>query len=341
MENKSLNQLKFIASIFVVLIHASAFRYMGISGYIFDFLLDSLSRFSVPVFFSISGYFLYFKFKKNNSRYLISYSKKILWLHLWVGLIYLLITKIFLNPSANYFGIKSLIVNYFYGGLYFHLWYLPALLFGSIIMFFISKSRLDTFFLYSTIPLYILGTFGKGEVYEPLSIKFQHLIFNLFRFNHMPPILLPSRNGLFFALPFIAMGYFFAKENLAKKITFDKKKLCLIILFLGIFQIFERSLAVIFLESSQGSNFFLSTYPLVFFILVLFLKEENLFPKLNKISHSSLDLYLWHPFFMIIWDKFLLNFSSHKSIIYNFLFTPLIILSPIILWHIKKRLSSD
>ena len=80
MQNKSLNQIKFIASIFVVFLHTSMFRYVNQTGFVFDYLVDTIARFGVPVFFAISGYFLYFKYKEGGKKYWLNYVKKILFI---------------------------------------------------------------------------------------------------------------------------------------------------------------------------------------------------------------------------------------------------------------------
>lgn len=113
MKNNSLNQIKFIASIFVVFIHTSFFKNYNKLGYIFDFIIDSTARFGVPIFFAISGYFLYEKFKKNQFIYYLNYVKKILFLHLWVGLSYK-IFSIFILLQNSFFHMAYISTYGFY-----------------------------------------------------------------------------------------------------------------------------------------------------------------------------------------------------------------------------------
>lgn len=325
MQNKSLNQIKFLASIFVVLIHTSAFRYVNKTGYVFDFIVDTISRFGVPIFFSISGYFLYSKYKTGGTSYWLNYVKKILWLHLWVGMIYLAVTFFDVKIKGgiippSFFNLKHQFNSFLYGGLHFHLWYLSALAFAITVLFFASKVKLEKPLFFISLILNIAGTFGNTEIYAPLG----HIGF-------------PSRNGLFFALPYVMMGYYIAQKDLAEKIKWEKNKLFKIILFFIILQIIERSGAVLLLGSSQGSNFFIMTLPLVFFILILCLKEKDLFPKLNKYSDKSLNIYLWHPMAMFFWTNILRNFMKPESFIFSVIFTPLVILSVMYFPTFKKN----
>lgn len=326
MQNKSLNNIKFIAAIFVVLIHVSAFRYINQTGYVFDYFVDTIARFGVPIFFSISGYFLYSKFQKNSGKYYLNYIKKILWLHLWVGFIYNTVVFIDIKSNGNtippsFFNPQHVFNSFLYGGLHFHLWYLSSLAFAVTILFLASKTKREKELFYLALILNIIGVFGNTEIYAPLS----HVGF-------------PSRNGLFFGLPYLMLGYYIAQNNIAQKIKLDKNKLFKLIGLFFILQIVERSSAVLLLKSSQGSNYFLSTMPLVFFIMILGIKEADLFPKLNKYSHKSLNIYLWHPLAMIIFGKILVTFTNEKHILFSLLYTPLIIASILFFPSFKKKL---
>jgi len=346
MQNKSLNQIKFIASIFVVFIHTSAFRYVNQTGYVFDFIVDSISRFGVPVFFAISGYFLYSKYKSGGGKYWGNYVKKILWLHLWVGFIYYLVTFLDIKIKGgkipeSFFDTMHIINSFLYGGLHYHLWYLSSLAFAVTILFIFSRKNLEKPLFYFSMLLSIVGTFGNTEIYAPISAQVQTFIFKLPNMLEIPlhPVGFPSRNGLFFALPYVMMGYYVAQNSIAEKIKFTKNTLFKLIGLFFVLQLIERSIAVLSLGSSQGSNFFIMTLPLVFFILIIGLKEQDLFPKLNRISGKSLNIYLWHPMAMILWMNILRNFTKENGFIYSLLFTPLVIATVIYFPNIKKLIN--
>lgn len=344
MQNKSLNQIKFIASIFVVLIHTSAFRYVNKSGYIFDFVVDTIARFGVPIFFAISGYFLYSKYRSGGTKYWWNYVKKILWLHLWVGATYYLVTFLEIKIKGgqipeSFFNPMHLFNSFLYGGLHFHLWYLSSLAFAVTVLFLASRKNLEKPLFYFSVFLAIAGTFGNTEIYAPISTQVQTFFFRLPNMIGIPlhAVGFPSRNGLFFALPYVMMGYFIAQNNIDLKINLSKNTFFKLIIGFVILQVVERSLAVLYLGSSQGSNFFLSTYPLVFFIVILALKEQDLFPRLNNISYKSLDVYLWHPMAMLLWSNILKGFIKESGFIYSLLFTPLVILTVIYFPKLKKQ----
>ena len=343
MPNKSLNQIKFIASIFVVLLHTSMFRYVNQTGFVFDYIVDTIARFGVPIFFSISGYFLYSKYRDGGKKYWLNYVKKILWLHLWVGFIYqvAVLTEIKLKGGIvppSFFNPMHIVNSFLYGGLHTHLWYLSSLAFAVTVLFIASRFKLEKPLFYIGLILNIIGTFGNTEIYAPISYNTQMFFFKFFNHFglHLSPTGFPSRNGLFFALPYIMMGYFIAQTKLHEKINLNKNKLFGLISLFILLQITERSAAVLLLKSSQGSNFFISTLPLVFFIMILGLKETDLFPKLNSISGKSLNIYLWHPMGMIIFTNILKTFTNEKEILFSLLFTPLIIGSILFFPSFKK-----
>ena len=57
----SIDTMRIIAMVFVVLIHTEPFEGMGRYGNLANFLIDSSARFAVPFFFLTSGYFFAYK----------------------------------------------------------------------------------------------------------------------------------------------------------------------------------------------------------------------------------------------------------------------------------------
>lgn len=326
MKNNSLNQIKFIASIFVVFIHTSFFKNYNKSGYILDFIIDSTARFGVPIFFAISGYFLYEKFKKNQFMYYLNYVKKILFLHLWVGLSYKIFTyfDVLLNNGklpSNFFNFHTFTKQLFSYGLYLHLWFLPALVIAVSLLFIFKVFHLEELGILIALILHILSMFGSGEIYVTA---------------HSIPMRFLPRTGITIGFFYVSLGYIISKYKINEKINFSKRKFTLIISSLCLIQLIERSYFVIKYKASQGSNYFTTTIFLVFFILIFALNYIDLFPRLNKVSSYSLEIYLWHPLIMIILHKILMDYLPENSFIYNLIFTPLVVFTILFIFEIVK-----
>ncbi len=194
-----LDYLKYIAAIFVVLVHL---RNIVSEPYVNYLIISVFGRISVPIFFAISGFF----FAKNsgNRTYLIKYTKRLLALYLFFSLLYL---PLGVNAVFNQLGTTNLLLvpivfigGFLYAGTYYHLWYIPALLFALWFMEYLRKYfKLKTIVIISII----LYMFGSIETYYFLipnnTIKD---LFDLFI-----SLFYTTRNGLFLGLVFISFGY--------------------------------------------------------------------------------------------------------------------------------------
>jgi surface polysaccharide O-acyltransferase-like enzyme len=144
----------------------------------FRFGLATVTRFTIPFFLILSGYFIGGKIIKYRDRAVaiaLSYTMKIFCLHmLWGGIytIYLILTKhgyAFENAQAVYLAWLSYMkvhpARFFMGGPQIHLWFLSALflIIWSFILFTISGRSRE--FLYFGVVLYLLGLiFGPYKI---------------------------------------------------------------------------------------------------------------------------------------------------------------------------------
>ena len=122
--NFSLDLLKIILSIFIILLHCRFFiEYNLGASYL---ATEGLFRIAVPLFFLINGYFFYYTIKhKGLKKWLIRViSLYIIWMLLY-------------SPLWFSLHIKSIINNIIIG--YHHLWYIKALCLCGVVLFFIRK----------------------------------------------------------------------------------------------------------------------------------------------------------------------------------------------------------
>lgn len=257
---------------------------------------NGIARIAVPCFFLISGYFMHQKF---SDKVLL---RKYL-LHLLI--IYIVWSLIYLPTYYNTVEPRSLITFTLMG--YYHLWFLPALIVGVILLY--ASQRViqkDNFILVIAIILYLSGFLIE-------SLNFPYRIFY---------------NGIFFGFPFIVFGYYLKKNE--KSIKQDYIYILLMI-----------SLLFLFVESYLGyrsdfyRNIFLSLSILcpVLFLLILRLKPRRY--NNNYIGAIASGIYLVH--ILVITQIFPLAET------YNIYKLPLIILVSMILsiftTLINKRLN--
>lgn len=200
--NYSLNVIKCLSIFAVICIHCGFYN-LSLKGLI----IDSLSRFAVPIFFLISGFFSYYE----NNDYAVNKYKiriiRLLKLYVIANLLYFIFYWIIgqftsLNDIILLFNLHACF-NYIMLNLTpvaCHLWFISALLYCYILFFIIRKLNFNPNKLYVYIPLLLIGSLLLGEFSHFLgwSVPFEYY-----------------RNFLFMGLPFFTLGYFIHdnKEN--------------------------------------------------------------------------------------------------------------------------------
>lgn len=151
------------------------------------FYLDSVCRFGVPVFFLLAGYFLKKEFLQKPSRYLSHGFKRLMVPYLAWFLIY---NWYYLTQEVQLDSLKSLQKFAYHlfikGGAGYHLWFLPALYVGSVLITILGKLKPVLIITLSAL-LYLIGIYFSHFTLAPSWV---------------------SRNGLFFAPLFISLGLY-------------------------------------------------------------------------------------------------------------------------------------
>ncbi len=296
----NLDILKYICSILILILHLRPF--LNYSDQLDLTFNNIITRTCVPIFFVITGYFVAQK-EKENADYIKLYIKKMIPLYLVWSLLYLpvIIGTAIMNFSVveGYLSIFPfsypllvflfilllpiiLLVALIYAGVYYHLWYFPAVMLS---LWVLSKWKKKFNPKYLLILSFFFLLFGATETYYGvLPTTIRQLV--TYYYN----IFFTTRNFLFFGLFYVVMGYCMQsrKESYSK---FCFEKLAISILFL----IFE----VILLQGTErlNSNILLSCIPLTYYLFVSSIYLPDTISR--KWSHKLRDLskyyYLIHP----------------------------------------------
>ncbi|MEG0823908.1 MAG: acyltransferase, partial [Erysipelotrichaceae bacterium] len=224
-ENKhyaALDILKFICALLVVAIHTAPL--IGISDTGNFVLVQIIARLAVPIFFMCSGYFFFKKMnfrtkdlvvKEDNWIYYKRYIAKLIRIYSVWTLIYLVIIIVdWIQGGFNAGSILRLIRDYFVNGSYYHLWYFPALIFAISMLYFAFQHFSKKMIVITSFSLYAIGMLGN--VYSGVleGIPILNKISSIYT-----PIFVTTRNGLFFAMIFVALGALLTMYNLKFKTT--------------------------------------------------------------------------------------------------------------------------
>lgn len=293
MEYKSksggIDLFKFVAALLVVAIHVDPLSsYSEYGNYI---LCRVIARVAVPFFFIASGYFFALKSSDNkkNKEVLYAFIKKIGWLYLVAIIMYLPLNIYkgdFTNPFTLLEGIKAIVFN----GTFYHLWYLPALILGMSIVCGLKQNLSARLVFIICIVLYIIGLFGDSYFgftqNVPIVSNLYEGIFSVYDY---------TRNGMFFAPLFIAMGMSFTKLDKSN----TKKDRLLLMVFGTLFLIEVLCLKRYEVQRHDSMTIFL--VPTVYYLF----KLCKLCMAVNCKERKSLRLisqwiYILHPMMIVV-----------------------------------------
>lgn len=198
---------RMLGALLVVCIHTSPLASLSRDA---DFLLTRIAaRVAVPFFLMTTGFFVLPQtlFKKGGGSSAVwRFMKK-------TALLYAAATAIYL-PVNLYAGrfqqvrALDLLRDVFFDGTFHHLWYLPASILGTLVLFLLSrKLRFRHVF---AISLFLYGVGLMGDSYfgaisgVPIIASFYRVGFCLFSF---------TRNGIFYAPLFLSMGAWFGQKR--------------------------------------------------------------------------------------------------------------------------------
>ncbi|WP_029904387.1 acyltransferase [Prevotella sp. 10(H)] len=253
--NIILDYFKIILSLLVITIHTqSLFDEDSVYGWLIS---NGIARIAVPCFFIISGYFI--NKKLEDKQVLKEYLLHIL-------LVYIIWSLIYLPTYYNTIEPRSLITFALMG--YYHLWFLPALIIGIIMLAVVEKIfQNNLFVLLSGIILFV-----AGYIMENADMPYRSFC-----------------NGIFFGYPFLALGWYIRKKDLIKNIP-----------NIYLYPLILISLCTLIIESYCGyknefyHNLFISLMVLCPVLFMLILKNSKSISKGNSAGKLSAAIYYVH-----------------------------------------------
>ena len=282
--NHCFDFLKGIACVCVVFMHCEFPDVLGT-------IVQTISRFCVPFFFMLSGYYSYYG---NHGKY--KASKKI-WhivqITLFATVFYLLVTP-FLNHASGMrltFSYRSVVKWLAFNKPFFisgHLWFLFALLYDYILFSLIDKAKLTTVSTY-TIPIFIIAYVLLAQGAYLAGVKVPNMIY---------------RNFLIEGFPLFMIGYWLHSKN-DNVTAYCKDGILLLLLSVSTVACLGERM---FMGRDFGVN--ISTFPQVVALFILGMKhpekyENNIVSRFG--SRLSMLIYVLHIF---VWRS--LNIISRR-----------------------------
>lgn len=272
---------KLFCSFLIIGIHTSPFHTIEVLNNAFGML----TRIAVPFFFVSSSFFL---FKKNFSWKRIGiYCKRML-------LLYVIYSAVYVSYEllTGQFVLSNFLIKFFISG-YQHLWFLQQSVIAVLIISLLVRVFKKNWLLYViAAAFYIIGV---------LLFTFRPLINDLplVQAYHGSEIsqLIFERSWIFYAVPYMAIGYYFAQNG------FVKKKISFIGIVVSYILLAIESFVGFYYVNVTNTVLWFSVIPLSFFVFSLVsrvkIKKEFDTVPLRKLSTLIYCIHLLFVYLMI------------------------------------------
>lgn len=266
---KTIDLFKFICAILVIILHAPPFAsYSKILTFGFRNIVTVIA---VPFFFAASGFLTFSKLNSltdeaERTTYICKYAKRIIQMYLiWSAVYLFFVIYEWIKDGFSYMSIVIYIRNFFFEGSYSTIWFLPALLSATIIVYLLSKRfNLKTVFIIA-VPFYFFGILGSSYFGITQKIPF---LFNVFGIYYT--CLKSVKNGLLFGFIFVALGACIAEYEDNIKL---KPSLCFLGFSAGMILLAVETFVINISDINvKGCDLVISVIPTTVFMLLLALK---------------------------------------------------------------------
>lgn len=279
-----LDAFKLLAAMLVVAVHTGPLVSYDAQA---DFMLTGIAgRLAVPFFFAASGFLFFRKLtgdEREDGRRLRRYAVRIAGLYGFAMLLYLPL-NIYKGDFREGMSALSLARDVAIDGTFYHLWYLPALLIGIVIVYYLRKWLGAGGLAVSGLLLYAAGLLGDS--YYGLAVKADWLgrlyggMFEWFDY---------TRNGFFFAPVYIIMGLWAARHPVQSNML----SLLGVLLSVSLAGLFAEGILLREAGWPRHDSMYVLLLPAVYFLLrISLLVQVRGFPNAGELSQW---IYIVHP----------------------------------------------
>ena len=283
----TLDLLKVLLAVVVILRHCGQQFYSPESLFV-KIITCSISPIAVPTFFTISGFLLFRKEVSVNV--LKRQAFRVIRLYLLWSLIY---SPIIVRYAQKKESVSKLLISFlrkfFFGGAYYHLWFLPSLAVALCITYTLWKLvRNNNYLLLIALVLYVIGTIV--DTYHFFS---PYTDWKLYK-----DIFLTTRNGVFFGFFFVVIGKVIAEGQIVlekKSVIFCSLILgCILLILEGWFLCWANRYSVV---NMNFSSIFISPS-----LLIIAIQTSKRFSYSNgkELRNMSTVLFCCHPWMMVV-----------------------------------------
>lgn len=284
----AIDDFRLVAALMIVAIHTAPLDSFDKTA---DFLVTyCLGRIGVPFFLMVTGFFVLAPYQKKRqsetvSRGVEKFLKKTAILYLVSTLLYLPL-KIYAGNISDSIG--GWLKEIFFDGTFYHLWYLPAVLLGCLLIVGLLQFCSPMVISVLVFVLYIFGVLGDSYYNLISQIPFLKTVYEgVFVVSSY------TRNGIFFAPIFLWMGVLLANGKV--KMSQKTAGIGFAISLAGMLA--EGFVSYTFEWQKHNSMYFL-LIPVMFFLFEFLVLQQG--KEIEIARNLSMYIYILHPLCIVL-----------------------------------------
>ncbi|MCL2050473.1 MAG: serine racemase VanT catalytic subunit [Lachnospiraceae bacterium] len=291
-EYRGLDRFRIVAAFLIVAIHT--YPLSSVSQELNFLFTHVFARIAVPFFLIVTGYFVLAK-----PEFPAAFIKKTSLLYLAATLLYLPISI----RAGHYQDGNAFIIflrNLIFDGTFYHLWYLPAVIIGVLIIHGLRRWFSLKKIMVIAALLYLIGLFGDSYYGLASQIGFVKSAYDvIFAVSSY------TRNGIFYAPLFLLIGAFVAgqKPKLLKRASLSGFLMPKALMLLLLMFLLAEGLTLNYFGINRHDSFYLSLVPLMYFLFQFLLsrRHDRASKKLSLrvLRDTAMWIYILHPLVII------------------------------------------
>lgn len=286
----AIDNFRLVAAVLIVAIHTAPLASFSDTA---DFLVTyCLGRIGVPFFLMVSGFFVLAPYQRNRqsahgraSQGIWKFLKKTAILYVIATLLYLPL-KIYSDNIRGDLG--GWLKEIFFDGTFYHLWYLPAVILGCLLLVGLLQFCNPAAISILTFVLYVLGVLGDSYYHLVSQIPFVKAIYDgIFAVSSY------TRNGIFFAPIFLWMGVLIANG----KVRMERRQAQIGFLISLGGMLLEGLVSYLF-EWQKHNSMYILLIPVMFFLFEWLLASDGV--EIDIVRDLSMYIYILHPLCIVL-----------------------------------------
>ncbi len=281
----AIDNFRLAAALLIVAIHTSPLKSFSETA---DFLVTyCFGRIGVPFFLMVTGYFVLAPYQRgiSGNGSMGKFLRKTAVLYGIATLIYIPLKIYSQNISPTLGGwLKEI----FFDGTFYHLWYLPAVILGCLLLIGLLQFCSPLAISGITFVLYLVGVLGDSYYNLICEVPVLKTVYEgIFHVSSY------TRNGIFLAPVFLWMGVVLANSKL--KISRDYATAGFLISLAGMT---AEGFASFYFQWQKHNSMYFLLIPVMFFLFELLLSIQG--TEIGIARDLSMYIYILHPFCIVL-----------------------------------------